>query len=99
MTPRESPGASSLDREIGTMSFPPERLPAGSSSPALPTIVTDATCTACGCLCDDLGLAVAEGRIVAAERACEIGRRWFLADHEQGGVPPATVAGRAVEPE
>jgi len=43
-------------------------------------IVSDATCLACGCLCDDIRLSVAENRIVRAERACPIGERWFLAD-------------------
>src|SRR5262245_45737606 len=76
-------------------------MPTTANGPALPAvrIVTDATCTACGCLCDDLGLTIVGGRIVAADRDCELGRRWFLADHEQGGEPPATVAGRAVAPE
>ena len=44
-------------------------------------------------------LAVADGRIVEAEHACELGRRWFLADHDQSGLPLATIAGRAAEPE
>ena len=81
------------------MSFPPERLPDASSGPALPTVVADATCTACGCLCDDLCLTVSDGRILAAEHACELGRRWFLADHDQSGLPLATIAGRPAEPE
>lgn len=77
----------------------PESVPdAPSSSPSPSFVVADATCTACGCLCDDIDLAVEGGRIVAAERACEIGRRWFLADHDQGGVPVASVRGRAVAP-
>lgn len=81
------------------MSFPLESLPDASSGPALSRAVADATCTVCGCLCDDLTLAVADGRIVAAERACEIGRRWFLADHDQTGLPLATILGQAAEPE
>ncbi len=83
------------------MSIPPERLPDRSSGPgpALSPVVADATCTACGCLCDDLVLSVANGRIVAAEHACELGRRWFLADHDQGGLPLATVEGRPAEPD
>ncbi|MEA2631554.1 MAG: formylmethanofuran dehydrogenase subunit [Chloroflexota bacterium] len=77
------------------MSTPPERLPDVAPGQAPPTVVTDATCTACGCLCDDIGLAVEGGRIVAADRACELGGRWFLADHDQRALPVATVAGRA----
>jgi formylmethanofuran dehydrogenase subunit B len=75
----------------------PERMPDDASGPAPRSVVVvaDATCTACGCLCDDIGLAVEDGRIVAAERACELGRGWFLADHDQGRLPLATLAGRA----
>ena len=42
------------------------------------TIVTSATCTSCGCLCDDIDLHTEDGRIVRAERACTLGREWFL---------------------
>jgi formylmethanofuran dehydrogenase subunit B len=60
--------------------------------------VADATCTACGCLCDDLIVKTVGGRIVEAINACEIGRRWYLADHSHQGLPAATIEGRAVEP-
>src|SRR5512144_2925600 len=60
-------------------------------------VVEDVTCTACGCLCDDLSLVVEGGRIVEARNACALGRNWFLADHAQAGLPVATVDGRAVE--
>jgi formylmethanofuran dehydrogenase subunit B len=79
------------------MSTPSQRLPDDADGPAPRTVVADATCTACGCLCDDIGLAVEGGRIVAAHHACEQGRRWFLADHDQGHLPVATIAGRATE--
>jgi formylmethanofuran dehydrogenase subunit B len=69
------------------------------SGPGRLAIVADATCTACGCLCDDINLTVADGKIEAAERACEIGRRWFLADHDQHGLPAATIAGAVAEPD
>jgi formylmethanofuran dehydrogenase subunit B len=58
--------------------------------------VKDATCTACGCLCDDVVLSVAGAKIIEATNACEAGQRWFLADHGHAGVPAATVEGRAV---
>src|SRR5258707_1323907 len=85
--------------ESDTMSNPPESLPDHATGPAttLPPVVSDAACTACGCLCDDIGLAVQDGRIVAADHACELGLRWFLADHDQGGLPVATLAGRAAD--
>ena len=41
-------------------------------------IVRDATCTFCGCACDDIDLTVKQGKIVAAERACELGQAWFF---------------------
>ena len=50
------------------------------------TIVTSATCTSCGCLCDDIDIHTESGRIVRAERACKLGREWFLGDHGDGGV-------------
>ncbi|MDA7978005.1 MAG: formylmethanofuran dehydrogenase subunit B [Pirellulales bacterium] len=41
-------------------------------------IVQDATCTFCGCLCDDIDLSVKGSKITHAERACELGQSWFL---------------------
>lgn len=35
------------------------------------------TCLGCGCACDDIALRVAAGRIVHAERACDLGLAWF----------------------
>jgi formylmethanofuran dehydrogenase subunit B len=63
------------------------------------SVVANATCTECGCLCDDLTLVVEGERIVAARNGCEIGQRWFLADHSPRGLPVATVEGQAVAPE
>ena len=60
-----------------------------------PTVVADATCLACGCLCDDVVLTARHGQIVEADRACAIGRAWFLADHARGDRPIATVEGIA----
>jgi len=45
------------------------------------TIVTNATCLSCGCLCDDIDLHTEDGRIVRAERACRLGREWFFGYH------------------
>jgi formylmethanofuran dehydrogenase subunit B len=61
--------------------------------------VADVTCTACGCLCDDLIVKTREGRIVEAVNACAVGQRWFFADHSHQGLPAATVAGVAAAPE
>ncbi len=61
-------------------------------------IVKDASCTFCGCVCDDIELKVVDDRIVAAKRACVLGTAWFL-NHEIEDRPsccidgePATVA-------
>lgn len=42
------------------------------------TIIPDATCTVCSCVCDDIDLTVRDQQIIAAERACLLGQRWFL---------------------
>jgi formylmethanofuran dehydrogenase subunit B len=42
------------------------------------TVVEDATCTSCGCLCDDIVLRVEENRITEARNACGLGQTWFL---------------------
>ena len=41
-------------------------------------IVKDATCTFCGCVCDDIELKVEGSHIVKAKRACVLGTAWFL---------------------
>jgi formylmethanofuran dehydrogenase subunit B len=50
-------------------------------------IVADVPCPFCACLCDDLEVTVAGGRIAAAANACELARPQFLAarDSERGG--------------
>jgi len=59
-------------------------------------IVSDIPCPFCGCLCDDLELTVAEGRIVAADRACEIARSQFMAVGESP-LPACRVGGQPAE--
>ncbi len=44
-------------------------------------IVEDATCTFCGCVCDDIELHVQGQQIVEAKRACVLGKSWFLNHH------------------
>jgi formylmethanofuran dehydrogenase subunit B len=46
-------------------------------------IVEDATCTFCGCLCDDITLEVAGNRITHATNACALGETWFYADRRE----------------
>jgi formylmethanofuran dehydrogenase subunit B len=58
-------------------------------------VVQDATCTFCGCVCDDIDLSVnvAENRIVEAKRACVLGKAWFY-NHHIDDRPDATIDGR-----
>lgn len=41
-------------------------------------IIEDATCTFCGCVCDDIELQVQGHTIKKAKRACVLGTAWFL---------------------
>ena len=57
-------------------------------------VVENATCVACGCLCDDLALRVEGGRVVEARHACERGAAWFTVEHQSPGIVEATVGGK-----
>lgn len=57
------------------------------------TIVADATCTRCGCTCDDIALHVYENRIVEARRACQLGKQWFFS-HRGQRHPACFIEGR-----
>jgi formylmethanofuran dehydrogenase subunit B len=46
-------------------------------------IVEDATCTFCGCLCDDITLEVEGNRIKEARNACTLGQTWFYEDRRE----------------
>ena len=57
--------------------------------------MADATCAGCGCVCDDIEVTVAEGRLAAVTRTCALGDAWFA--ERSGDRPPvARVDGRAV---
>jgi formylmethanofuran dehydrogenase subunit B len=56
-------------------------------------IVTDATCTFCGCVCDDMELTVEGHKITKAKNACVLGKAWFL-NHNVEDRPVATVEGK-----
>jgi formylmethanofuran dehydrogenase subunit B len=53
------------------------------------SVLRNATCIGCGCVCDDIDLHTEGGRIVRADRACELGRSWFA---QQGAEPPGSAA-------
>ncbi len=56
-----------------------------------------ATCTFCGCVCDDMELSVDldEHKITKAKNACVLGRAWF-AEHSIGTQPAAMIDGKEV---
>jgi formylmethanofuran dehydrogenase subunit B len=58
-------------------------------------VVEHATCTFCGCVCDDMDLTVDldAKRITKAKNACTLGRAWF-AEHTIEDKPPARIDGR-----
>ena len=60
-------------------------------------IVENATCTFCGCVCDDMELHVDlnEKRITKAKNACILGRAWF-AEHTIEDAPAAMIDGEEV---
>jgi formylmethanofuran dehydrogenase subunit B len=58
-------------------------------------VIENATCTGCGCVCDDLRLTIGDGRIVRAEGACTLAEPWLLAQNTQGA-PAAEIDGRPV---
>jgi formylmethanofuran dehydrogenase subunit B len=57
------------------------------------TFVEDATCTFCGCVCDDITLKVEGDRITEAKSACGLGRSWFF-KHRLTDQPACLVEGR-----
>jgi formylmethanofuran dehydrogenase subunit B len=56
-------------------------------------IVDDATCTFCGCMCDDITLTVEGNRITDAANACTLGESWFLSHRGDEG-PECVIAGQ-----
>jgi len=58
-------------------------------------IVADATCTFCGCVCDDMVLTVdlEHHRIIKSENACVLGKAWFK-EHGIEERPYALIDGR-----
>jgi formylmethanofuran dehydrogenase subunit B len=44
-------------------------------------MVSNATCTFCGCVCDDMELTVERDKITKAKNACVLGKAWFLNHH------------------
>ena len=58
------------------------------------TVVENATCTFCGCVCDDIELHADGERIVQAKLACSLGKSWFLHHTAERLYPDALIDGR-----
>jgi len=57
------------------------------------TIVKNATCTFCGCVCDDIELHANGERIVETKRACSLGESWFKNHTAERLYPDALIDG------
>ena len=58
------------------------------------TVTKNATCTFCGCVCDDIELHADHERIVETKRACILGESWFKNHTAQRLYPDALVDGK-----
>jgi formylmethanofuran dehydrogenase subunit B len=58
------------------------------------TIVKHATCTFCGCVCDDIELHAEGDRIVKTKGACSLGESWFKHHTAERLYPDALIDGK-----
>ena len=58
------------------------------------TIVKNATCTFCGCVCDDIELHADGDRIVKSKNACSLGDAWFQNHTAERLFPDALIDGK-----
>ena len=58
------------------------------------TIVRNATCTFCGCVCDDIELHADGERITHAKAACVLGASWFKNHTAERLYPDALIDGK-----
>jgi formylmethanofuran dehydrogenase subunit B len=56
-------------------------------------VVKHATCTFCGCVCDDIELHADGDRIVKAKNACSLGDAWFRNHSAERLYPDALIDG------
>src|SRR5207247_10967021 len=88
-----------------TLTPPPSPCPAirweGASSAQVKTrskmsltIVKNATCTFCGCVCDDIELHAEGEKIVKTKNACSLGESWFKHHTAERLYPDALIDGR-----
>ncbi|MEM7476620.1 MAG: hypothetical protein AAF483_16655 [Planctomycetota bacterium] len=57
-------------------------------------IVDNATCTFCGCVCDDIRLHTDRNKIHKADKACVLGKAWFLNHTAEEKYPAALIDGK-----
>jgi formylmethanofuran dehydrogenase subunit B len=57
------------------------------------SVVENATCTFCGCVCDDIELHAEGDRIVKAKNACSLGEAWFRNHTAERLYPDALIDG------
>lgn len=58
------------------------------------SIVKHATCTFCGCVCDDIELHADRDRIVKTKGACSLGEAWFRNHTAERLYPEALIEGQ-----
>ena len=58
------------------------------------SVVKNATCTFCGCVCDDIELHAEGGRIIKAKNACSLGDSWFKNHTAERLYPDALIDGK-----
>jgi formylmethanofuran dehydrogenase subunit B len=58
------------------------------------TIVKHATCTFCGCVCDDIELHAEGEKIVKTKNACSLGESWFKNHTAEHLYPDALIDGK-----
>ena len=61
------------------------------------TITKNATCTFCGCVCDDIELHSDGERIVETKRACILGESWFKNHTAERLYPAALIDGQEAD--
>jgi formylmethanofuran dehydrogenase subunit B len=59
------------------------------------TIVKNATCTFCGCVCDDIELHAEGEKIVKTKGACSLGESWFKHHTAERLYPDALIDGKS----
>ena len=57
-------------------------------------VVKNATCTFCGCVCDDIELHADAEKIVETKRACILGEAWFKNHTVERLYPDALIDGK-----